>query len=159
MNKLDLKDGMLIETAAGEVYLYVNQTFIGAEGGFMTLGSYDDDLKVKGSKAYDIQKVSAQLQGYRLRRSHWTSQTIDIMLMWERPIKIDWDSNPLVARKTTFMEIMVVRCAEVTSAKTFKGVVVSNSANYPLGTIIQQYKDGYKEVNIEHIDQTITVNY
>jgi hypothetical protein len=82
MKKSDLKNGMLIQIANGHIYMILNDYAINYND-FFDLSSQQDDLTCEIDE-FNIIKVSKVLTGYLLLPKHWTIDTLDNFLIWEK---------------------------------------------------------------------------
>ena len=83
MKKQDLKTGMLLQFRNGDVYMFINDTFVSNEG-WTSLDNFEKDLNYVYNDELDIMKVSKVLEGYRLIPENWNEKTLNNNLLWER---------------------------------------------------------------------------
>ena len=83
MTKQDLKTGMLVQCANGNVYLLVNDSFV-RENGIAPTYRFNDRLGCPDNTDFNIVKVSEIVEGVKLRPIHWTAETVDKYLLWSR---------------------------------------------------------------------------
>ena len=81
--KQDLKTGMLVQFRDGDVYMFINDTFVSDEG-WLSLDGFDKDLNYAYDDEYDIMKVSKVFEGYLLMPKNWNEKTLNNNLLWER---------------------------------------------------------------------------
>ena len=83
MTKQDLKTGMLVQCANGNVYLVINIDFVREEGR-MQMSSFTNTLESFHDEDFEIIKVSKVLNGINLNLFNWTEEIIDKYLLWSR---------------------------------------------------------------------------
>ena len=85
MQKKDLKTGMLVQTRNGVVWMIINNCYytISSHNG---LEYYTNDLRNISyrDRDRDLVKVSKVLKNHNLRPEHWTEETLNENLAWER---------------------------------------------------------------------------
>lgn len=165
MHKQNIENRMLILLRNGGFYRVIDNYLVAYDGGgFMTLDSYDDDLKnvshgicEEADPQWDMMKITEPLVGGQLTTAWSAEDLMEDHITWERS-DVNWDTLPLVEQTDELGNKRLIKCTapcgDIFNDVSFKGIVLWDEADiHEIGYISTAWnKDGCKVVTMTHYD-------